>query len=87
MAPTKRYEYFRMKIELFWQNIIDQYDLTIKVDHNGNVHCEVRHGMYDLPQAGVIAQELLEECLLAAGYSQSKFTHTGSMNGTPSASL
>jgi hypothetical protein len=28
--------------------------------------------MYGLPQAGIIAQELLEERLLKAGYSQSK---------------
>ena len=74
MTPMKRYEYFRMKIELFPQDIIDQYDLTNKVDHNGNVHCEVRRGMYGLPQAGIIAQELLEERLKAAGYSQSKIT-------------
>ena len=59
----------------FPQDIIDQYDLTNKVDHNGNVHCEVRCGMYGLPQAGIIAQKLLEECLKAAGYSQSKITH------------
>jgi hypothetical protein len=56
-----------MKMELFPQDIIDQYDLTNKVDHNGNTHCEVRPRMYDLPQAGIIAQELLEECFLAAG--------------------
>ena len=31
--------------------------------------------MYGLPQAGIIAQELLEERLKAAGYSQSKITH------------
>ena len=30
--------------------------------------------MYGLPQAGIIVQELLEECLLAAGYPQSKIT-------------
>jgi hypothetical protein len=30
--------------------------------------------MYVLPQAGFITQELLEERLLAAGYSQSKLT-------------
>ena len=74
MTPMTRYEYFRMKIELFPQDIIDEYDLTNKVDHNGNVHCEVRRGMYGLPQAGIIAQELLEERLQAAGYSQSKIT-------------
>jgi hypothetical protein len=30
--------------------------------------------MYGLPQAGIIAQELLEERLLKAGYRQSKIT-------------
>jgi hypothetical protein len=30
--------------------------------------------MYGLPQAGIIAQELLEECLCKAGYTQSKIT-------------
>ena len=50
-----------MKLDLFPQDIIDEYDLTSKVDQNRNVHCEVRRGMYGLPQAGIIAQELLEE--------------------------
>ena len=50
-----------MKLELFPQDIIDKYNLTSKVDHNGNVQCEVRQGMYRLPQAGIITQELLED--------------------------
>jgi hypothetical protein len=74
MTPMKRYEYFQIKLELFPQDIIDKYDLTNKVDHSSNVHCKVRQGMYGLPQAGIIAQELLKERLLAAGYSQSKIT-------------
>jgi hypothetical protein len=41
MMPMKRYKYFRMKLELFPQDIIDEYNLTSKVDHNGNVHCKV----------------------------------------------
>ncbi len=41
MTLMKRYKHFRMKLELFPQDIIDEYDLTSKVDHNGNVHCEV----------------------------------------------
>ena len=61
MTPMKRYEYFRMKLELFPLDIIDLYDFRNKVDHNGNVHCKVRWGMYRLPQAGIIAQELLQE--------------------------
>ena len=63
-----------MKLDLFPQDIIDEYELTSKVDQNGNVHCEVRRGMYGLPQAGIIAQELLEERLQKAGYKQSKLT-------------
>ena len=74
MTPMKRYKYFRMKLDLFPQDIIDKYDLASKVDQNGNVHCEVRQGMYGLPQAGIIAQELLEEQLQKAGYTQSKLT-------------
>jgi hypothetical protein len=74
MTPMKRYEYFRIKLELFPQDIIDLYDLQNKVDYNEYVHCEVRCGMYSLPQAGIIAQELLEQQLLKAGYTQSKIT-------------
>ena len=63
-----------MKLDLFPQDIINEYDLVSKVDQNRNVHCEVRRGMYGLPQAGIIAQELLEERLQKAGYMQSKLT-------------
>jgi hypothetical protein len=41
MTPIKRYEYFCMKLDLFPQDIINEYNLTSKVDHNGNVHCKV----------------------------------------------
>ncbi len=42
MTPMKRYEYFCMKLDLFPQDIINKYNLTSKVNHNGNVHCKVR---------------------------------------------
>ena len=74
MTPMDRYEYFRMKLELFPQDIIDEYGLRDKVDTDGNVFCEVRRGMYGLPQAGIIAQELLTKRLHKAGYRQSKTT-------------
>jgi len=60
-TPMKWYEYFRMKLELFPEDIIQEYDLRNKVDATGNVHCKVRRGMYGLPQAGIITQELLQE--------------------------
>jgi hypothetical protein len=74
MTPMDRYEYFRMKIELYPQDIIDKYGLRDKVDAEGNVFCEVPRGMYGLPQAGIIAQELLTKRLHKAGYRQSKIT-------------
>ncbi len=42
MTPMKRYEYFCMKLDLFPQDIIGEYNLTSKVNHNRNVHCKVR---------------------------------------------
>ena len=37
-TPMARYEYFRMKLELFPEDIIEEYDLGNKVGANGNVH-------------------------------------------------
>jgi hypothetical protein len=42
MTPMDRFEYFRMKLELFPQDIIKEYKLRDKVDADGNVFCEVR---------------------------------------------
>ena len=84
MTPMKRYEYFRMKLNLFPQDIIDKYNVKNKVNHNGNVHCEVRRGMYGLPQAGIIAQELLEERLRQlVTHKANSHQATGNTNGAP----
>jgi hypothetical protein len=74
MTPMDWYEYFRMKLELFPPDIIDEYGLCDKVDADGNVFCEVQHRMYGLPQAGIIAQDQLTKQLNKAGYWQSKIT-------------
>jgi hypothetical protein len=73
-TPMKRYEYMRMKLQDIPDEIIEQYKLKEKVDKNGFVYVEIRRGMYGLPQAGIIAQELLEKRLNERGYHQSKFT-------------
>ena len=41
-TPMKRYEYFRMNIELFPEDIIQEYNLHNKVEATGNVQCKVR---------------------------------------------
>ncbi len=66
-----RYEYSCIKLEPFPDDIIKEYGLCNKVDEKGDVHCEVQQGMYGLSQAGIIAQDLLKERLLKAGYKQS----------------
>jgi hypothetical protein len=63
MTPMDWYEYFWMKLELFPPDIVEEYKLRNKVDADGNVFCEVRQGMYGLPQAGIIAQDLLTKRL------------------------
>ena len=70
----KRPEYMRMHLDTILQQNIDLYQLKEKADAKGCLYVEIARGMYGLPQAGIIAQELLEERLNARGYHQSKFT-------------
>ena len=44
------------------------------MEPDGFVYIEVRKGMYGLPQAGLLAQQLLEKCLKKHGYTQSAVT-------------
>jgi hypothetical protein len=71
-TPMGRYEYVKIKIEDIPEEIIVEYNLRDKVTPDGYVYVEIRKGMYGLPQAGILAQQLLEERLNAHGYSQSK---------------
>ena len=73
-TPMERYEYMKMKIEHFPEEIIEEYNLREKVTPDGYLYVEVRAGMYGLPQAGILAQELLEKRLNAKGYRQSTLT-------------
>ena len=73
-TPMARFEYLRLKLTDLPQDIIDEYKLEAKVDSSGFVYAEVQKGMYGLPQAGLLAQELLEERLNKHGYKQSLYT-------------
>ena len=65
----KQYKYFRLKLSNFPGNVIEQYDLKHKCTPKGYIHIEVRKCMYVIPQAGLLAQEILEECLATKGYT------------------
>ncbi len=71
-TPMKRYEYMHIKITNIPEEIIKEYKMRGIVTEDGYVYCEIRKGMYGLPQAGIIAQELLQERLAKVGYHQSK---------------
>jgi hypothetical protein len=46
--------------------------LDQKVTTDGYIYTEIQKGMYGLPQAGIIAHELLADRLAKHGYTQSK---------------
>ncbi len=57
------FEYMLIKISDIPEEIIEEYNLREIVTEDGYVCCKIRKGMYGLPQAGIIAQELLTESL------------------------
>ena len=62
-TPMKRYEYMRLKMADIPDEIIKEYKLDQKVTTDGFIYTEIQKGMYGLPQAGIIAQELLADRL------------------------
>ena len=67
----KRKEYIILKLGDIPQEVTKEYDLTNIATKDGSVYIEVLKGMYGLPQAGLLAQELLEKRLAKHGYYQS----------------
>jgi hypothetical protein len=72
-TPMDTFEYMRIPIKLIPHEIIEQYNLLPLVS-NGHVYIEVQKGMYNLPQAGILANQLLARRLAIHGYHQTKFT-------------
>ena len=87
MTSLKRKEYVKMKLSDFLESVLAHYNFVEKATPDGLVYVSINHGMYDLPQSGILAQTLLETRLNANGYHQSKsppvFEH---MNGSLSVS-
>jgi hypothetical protein len=69
-----RFEYMVINLSPLPQETIDKYDL-IELSQDGNVYIEIRKGMYGLPQAGIIANELLHRNLAKDGYRPMQHTH------------
>jgi len=71
-TPMTRPEYMRLKLSDIPDEVIEHYNLRTLATVDDYVYCEVTKGMYGLPQAGLIAQELLAKRLGVHGYYQSK---------------
>ncbi|MGL5937078.1 MAG: reverse transcriptase domain-containing protein, partial [Cetobacterium sp.] len=63
--PNK--EYIRIPLLYIPAEIIEQYNLTDMIE-DGHLYAEISKGMYGLPQAGIVAENLLLPRLAAAGY-------------------
>ena len=73
-TPMARYECMRLRSTGMPEDVIKQFNLHDKATPDGYIYCEIQKGMYGLPQAGIITQQLLEERLKKHGYRQSQTT-------------
>jgi hypothetical protein len=73
-TPMERFEYMRLPMAQIPDEIIQQYQLNT-LAHDGWIHVEIRKGMYGLPQAGLLANKLLQKRLATHGYAPVTHTH------------
>ena len=66
-TPRDWYEYMQMPLKVFPDDIISHYNLHKKA-FNGYVYMEIWQGMHGLPQASILANKLLLQCLGRHGY-------------------
>lgn len=72
-TPLPRPEFMRLPVTMIPEEIMQKYDLAKIVD-NGYVYCKIKKGMYGLPQAGKIANDLLVKRMRKGGYHPCQFT-------------
>ena len=63
-----RYEYMKIPLHWFHQDIIDQYKIMDLVEKDGFVYGDIRKGMYGLKKSACIASECLSKLLKYHGY-------------------
>ena len=63
-TPMLEPEYMRLPLDIILEEIIVKYNLCNLVDEEGWVYIEIRNGMYGLPQAGILANQLLKNASL-----------------------
>jgi hypothetical protein len=72
-TPLPRFEYMKMLLSRFPEVIIQKYNLNaLAVDIW--VYIEIRKGVYELKQAGLLANQLLHTSLAPLGYYPARHT-------------
>jgi hypothetical protein len=85
-TPLPRFEYMKMLLSRFPEEIIQRYNLnTLAV--GGWVYIEIRKGMYGLKQAGLLANQLPQTRLARFGYYPARHTPRLWLHKTPSISF
>jgi hypothetical protein len=69
-----RFEYTVIDLSSLPQETIDKYDL-LNLAQDGKIYIENQKGMYGLPQAGTLANKLLQRNLAKDGYRPTQHTH------------
>jgi hypothetical protein len=72
MTPLHRAKFIQIKLSNTPDEVIREYKLRAKTTKNESIYIRAKHGMYGLPQAGLLANKLLEKRLNKHGYRQSK---------------
>jgi hypothetical protein len=72
-ATLDQYEYMKMPISLFPPWIVTQYNLLNKV-LGGYIYLQISKAIWGLPQAGILANKLLQKHLAPHGYYECKNT-------------
>ncbi len=67
MPALDRFKYMKMPISLFPTWIIRQYHLQKHI-LNGFIYLEMQRAIWGLPQAGILANKLLQKRLVPHGY-------------------
>ncbi len=73
-TPLSDYEYMRLCLDIIPEKIVLAYNLCNIAEPDGWVYIEIRMGMYGLPQASILVNNLLEQRLPTKGYFQCQHT-------------
>ncbi len=68
MTPLHRAEFIQIKLSDIPNEVINKYKLREKATKNGSIYIRAKHGMYGLPQEGLLANKLLKKRLNKHGH-------------------